>query len=230
MKKMLLFIISLFPIFVWAKEYDIKDINLKLNVSDDWTVFTRDNLDNNEELKSLGLTKELLLPSYEKQGIYFDGINNDVELLVIIPDIKLDVNNLSHFDNDVLKDTGKELAKKVGTDKYSTYTAKHKFAVINYFDKATNLYIVNYYTVANAKGYNFQIQKATEINSDDIKKLENVVDTVEIEELPGFEKEKEEYTKKTFSFKNILIGALIGAVVGGLSSLVLKLTKKKSSN
>ena len=230
MKKILLFIISLLPIFVYAKEYDIKDINLKLNASDDWMVFTRDNLDNNEDLESLGLTKEMILPSYEQQGIYFDGINNDVELLVIIPNIKLEVNNLSHFDDDIVKDTGKELAKKVGTDNYGTYSAKHKFAVINYFDKATNFYIVNYYTVVNAKGYNFQIQKATEINSDDIKKLENIVDTVEIEELPGFEKEKEEFTKKTFSFKNILIGALIGAVVSGLTALVLKLMKKKSSN
>ncbi len=227
MKKILLLIISLFPFLVIAKDYEIKDINLKFNVSDEWIVFTRDNLDNNKDLEDLGLTKDDLLPSYKLQGIYFDGIKDGIELLVMVPNIKLEVNNLSHFSDDIVKDTAKELGKKFNTDKVGTYDAKHKFATVNYFDSKTQLYIVNYYTVANAKGYNFQIQKSTEITDDDIKSLEKIIDTVEIETLPGYE--KDETKEKSFSFKNILIDALIGAVVGGLGALVFKLTKKKSS-
>jgi len=227
MKKILLLIISLFPFLVMAKDYDIKDINLKFNVSDEWIVFTRDNLDNNKDLEDLGLTKDDLLPSYKLQGIYFDGIKDDIELLVMVPNIKLEVNNLSNFSDNLVKDTAKELGKKVNTDNFSTYYAKHKFATVNYYDAKTQLYIVNYYTVVNAKGYNFQIQKSTEITDDDIKSLEKIIDTVEIETLPAYE--KDETKEKSFSFKNILIDALIGAAVGGLGALVLKLTKKKSS-
>ena len=227
MKKILLLIISLFPFLVMAKDYDIKDINLKFNVSDEWIVFTRDNLDNNKDLEDLGLTKDDLLPSYKLQGIYFDGIKDGIELLVMVPNLKLEVNNLSNFSDNLVKDTAKELGKKVNTDNFSTYYAKHKFATVNYYDAKTQLYIVNYYTVVNAKGYNFQIQKSTEITDDDIKSLEKIIDTVEIETLPGYE--KDDTKDKTFNFKNILIDALIGAVVGGLGALVLKLTKKKSS-
>ena len=227
MKKILLLIISLFPFLVMAKDYDIKDINLKFNVSDEWMVFTRDNLDNNKDLEDLGLTKDDLLPSYKLQGIYFDGIKDSIELLVMVPNIKLEVNNLSHYSENVVKETANELGKKLNTDKVGTYYAKHKFATVNYFDSKTQLYIVNYYTVVNAKGYNFQIQKSTEITDEDIKSLEKIIDTVEIETLPGYE--KDETKEKSFSFKNILIDALIGAAVGGLGALVLKLTKKKSS-
>ncbi len=227
MKKILLLIISLFPFLVMAKDYDIKDINLKFNVSDEWIAFTRDNLDNNKDLEDLGLTKDDLLPSYKLQGIYFDGIKDGIELLVMVPNIKLEVNNLSHYSENVVKETANELGKKLNTDKVGTYYAKHKFATVNYFDSKTQLYIVNYYTVVNAKGYNFQIQKSTEITDEDIKSLEKIIDTVEIETLPGYE--KDETKEKSFSFKNILIDALIGAAVGGLGALVLKLTKKKSS-
>lgn len=228
MKKILLLIISLFPFLVIAKDYEIKDINLKFNVSDEWLVFTRDNLDNNKDLEDLGLTKDDLLPSYKLQGIYFDGIKDGIELLVMVPNIKLEVNNLSHFSDNIVKDTAKELGKKFNTEKVDTYFAKHKFATVNYFDSKTQLYIVNYYTVANAKGYNFQIQKSTEITDDDIKSLEKIIDTVKIETLPGYEKD-ETKEKTSFNFKNILIDALIGAFVGGLGALVFKLTKKKSS-
>ena len=61
MKKILLLIISLFPFLVMAKNYEIKDINLKLNASDEWIVFTRDNLDNNKDLEDLGLTNYHLI-------------------------------------------------------------------------------------------------------------------------------------------------------------------------
>ncbi len=237
--KKIFFLICLLPIFVFAKEYTINDINLKLDVNDNWIVFTRDNLDNNDDLITFNLDKESLLSLYQKQMIYFDGIPEDTsyEFLVIVPNNSLEVNNLSHYPDGLVMETSKELAKKVNTDNYKTYMARHKYAVVNYFDKATNMYIVNYYTVMNAKGYNFQLQKQTKITNEEIKNLENIIDSIEIKELIGFEKENEtiqkeinNYGKSSFNFKNVLIYALIGAITGGVSALVSKLIKKKSSN
>ena len=61
MKKILFLIIfMLFPFMVIAKNYNVNDLNLQLDLSDDYIVLTRDNLDNNEGLEKLGITKEYM--------------------------------------------------------------------------------------------------------------------------------------------------------------------------
>ncbi len=62
MKKLLVLLTCLLfiPVNIYCKTYDLNEVNLSLDFNDDWYVFTRYNLDNNKELKSLGITKDYM--------------------------------------------------------------------------------------------------------------------------------------------------------------------------
>ena len=61
MRKIILcLLVVLLPVFVFAKEYKLEDIDInKLNVNDEeYIVLTRDNLDNNSDLETLNINKD----------------------------------------------------------------------------------------------------------------------------------------------------------------------------
>ena len=243
MKKLMLFITILaFPIIIFAKEVEIKDIGLKVNVDDNFMIFTRDDLDNNANLDKLGITKEYLEKSMNTNGIYLDMVDGDkkYEVLVVIPDIALIVDDISSATDDMLDSLKTEIVKKTGAKISSIYKAKHNFIFVDYYDENTKYYIVNYYTVENSKGYNFQLQKRTEITDSEKALLKKIVDSVSIEDLNKENESNKQETsngtkantnsKKSFDYKNIIIGAIIGAVVGLFSYLIGLLFKKKKSS
>ena len=162
MKKILFLIIMLFvPTFVFAKEYEISDINLKLETKDDVIVLTRDNLDDNSDMAKLNITKDYMEKLMNTNNIYMDIIKNNLsyEVLVVSPETRLKFNNLSNASDEMLNDLKSELIKKTGTEVSNIYKANHNYILVDYFDSKTGLYILNYYTVVNARGYNFQLQK-----------------------------------------------------------------------
>ena len=80
MKKILFcLILLLFPFYVSAKEYSVKDLKLKMDFDDNWYVFTKDNLDDNEDIEKLGLSKEYVKSSF-KNGIFLDALLKDKSL------------------------------------------------------------------------------------------------------------------------------------------------------
>lgn len=80
MFKKIYLIIMLLPLMVFAKEYNLPNENLKINFPDDWTVFTKYNLDDNEDLFFLNLTKEYMENYLKENDSYIYAASEDYEL------------------------------------------------------------------------------------------------------------------------------------------------------
>lgn len=236
MKRIMVFwLVLFFPIFVLAKEYDVKDINVKLNIDDSYMVLTRDNLDNNNDLEKLGITKEQAKDIMTKSSIYLDIINSSVsyEILVVVPEVTLPVNNITGISEDLLNSFKDEAAKKVGASVSNIYKSRYNYIVVDYFDEITEDYIVNYYTVVDAKGYNFQLQKKSKITDEEKNSLKEIVDTVVINGVENEIKEepKEQNTVKSkLDLKKLLFAFGIGLTAGLITYFIgIMISKKKSS-
>ena len=233
MKKIFVFLsILLFPLFIFAKEYEVADINLKVDIPDSFMAFTRNNLDNNADLEKLSITKDYLKEVMDKSNIYLDIIKNDIsyEILVVVPGTKLAFNNLSNATDTMLESLKEEIVKKTDAKIANVYKAKHNYILVDYYDEKTGYYIVNYYTVVNASGYNFQLQKKSIITEEEKNELKEIVDSVEIKVLDEYKDDEVKDTKKGFDFKNIIYGAIIGAASGLLYYVITIIIKKKKSS
>ena len=239
MKKLLFLIIMLFtPIFVLAKEYEVSDINLKLETKDDMIILTRDNLEKNDDMAKLNITKDYMENLMNTNNIYMDIIKNDLsyEVLIVAPETRLKINNLSNATDEMLNDLKDELVKKTGSEISRVYKSNHNYIVVEYFDSKTGLNILNYYTVVNARGYNFQLQKKETVTDTEKEELKTLIDSVKINILEEYKNESENIQKeidkgnKGFDIMNIVYGALIGAGAGLISYLVSTFIKKKKSS
>lgn len=108
MKKFLFIFILLIPLIVSAKSYTIKDMTVSFD--NDWTVFTRDNIDNNQELKDIGLTTEYMEDLFNKNDIYIDAVifnkenpSDTIEMLYAIKSTDLE-RNLHKYSEKELKE------------------------------------------------------------------------------------------------------------------------------
>ena len=225
MKKLLItLVIFAFPFLVFAKDVEVKDINLKFGIGDEYILLMRDNLENNDDLVKLGISENYMKNTMEKNNIYADILSKDIsyEILVVVPDIKLSFYNLSDATDSMVEDLRSELVKKTGAEVSSIYKSNHTYVVVDYYDTRTDYYIVNYYTIVNAKGYNFQLQKKVEISDEEKEDLKKIIDTISIDTVTNS-------NNSGFSMKNVVIGALIGAGVGLISYFTSTFIKKKNS-
>ena len=216
MKKLMGFlIITLFPIFIFAKELENTTLNIKLEVNDDYITLTRDNLIDNKDLDKLGITKENMEKLMINNNIYFDIIKSDIsyEILVVVPKTNVSINNLTKEDDLFLENLRKELAKQTASEISNIYKNNYNFVMVDYYDKNTGYYIVNYYTVVNSRGYNFQLQKRSKITDDEKNDLKNIIDKVNFKIIEEKKEEKKE-EKQEFDYMIIVYGAILGAMAG----------------
>ena len=130
----------------------------------------------------------------------------------------------TYSDSDI-KEVGEELKEKVKTDSYKVITVgKYKYIYLNYYDSSKGYYIDEYYTVMNGYGYSILAQKTNKLTDEEIKDVRKIVDTIKYKYNSTYEKKS-----SNSIWSNTLIGALIGAVVGGISALITLLKKKKSN-
>jgi hypothetical protein len=234
MKRIMVFwLVLLFPIIGFAKEYESKDINVKLDVNDEYIVITRDNVKNNKDLEKFNLTEEQMVTIMNNGSIYFDIVKNDIsyEILVVVPEITLPIKDLVDVNDEVLNTFKEEATKKVGANTSSLYRGKYNFIVVDYYDKDTDCYIMNYYTVVNSKGYNIQLQKKTSITEDEKNSLKQIVDSVTFKDQTNTKEiVEEEVSNNNFDIKKLLLALGIGLVAGIITyGIGLIIIKKKSS-
>ena len=237
MKKIyLLIVLMLMPILVIAKEYEVKDLDLKLSISDDWFVFTRENIKNNATLKEFNITEEYMEKAFNDNKAYIDALPKDfsIELFVTVPVDNLEMHNLSNFPDKLIDQKAKEVIKDLVDANYKLYdNGKYKFMEISFFDKATSMYIYRFYTVVNSKGIGFHLQKAEKISDDEIKILKEIVDSVNFEIKDELKMESKALQKEIDNFLHptnkimlrIVIYAIVGGVIGALTAIISK--KKK---
>ena len=235
MKKIIVFwLILILPIFVLAQEYEESDINLKIDVNDRFIVLSRDNLADNPDLEKLNLTEENMKNIMEKNNIYFDIINNDVsyEIVIVVPQTKLDFDNLTEVNDLMLDNLKSELVKKTGAQASYIYKGNYNYVVVDYHDENSGYNVINYYTVMNKRGYNVQLQKKGEILEEDKNNLREIVDSISIKSLakPKENSNKVDNNKKTIDVKIIICGVVIGAIAGVITYYIgINIKKRKSS-
>lgn len=239
MKKVLCLLISLvlfIPVNIYGKNVDLSEINLTIDFNDDWYVFTRYNLDNNKDLETLGVTKDYMENFFNENEAYIDASPKELgtDFILRIKSVE-DMNNLSNYPDDVVKEVAKEISKLVSSEDYKVYNSgKNKYAVVKYYDEASKYNILTYYTVVNAQGYTFQIQKQSDITQTDETNMKTIMDSATFNVLDKYKNESEDVqkeldkdTKKDLSFKNILIYAGVGALIGVISILLSNKKKNK---
>ena len=239
MKKILCILIGFMlfiPISIYGKTVDLSEVNLSIDFNDDWYVFTRYNLDNNKELESLGLTKEYMENFFNENEAYIDASPKELgtDFILRIKPVE-DMNNLSNYPDNIVKEVAKEISKLVSSEDYKVYNSgKNKYAVVKYYDEASKYNILTYYTVVNAQGYTFQIQKQSDITQTDETNMKTIMDSATFNVLDKYKNESEDVqkeldkdAKKDLSFKNILIYAGVGALIGVISILISNKKKNK---
>lgn len=239
MKKVLCLLISLvlfIPVNIYGKNVDLREINLTIDFNDDWYVFTRYNLDGNKDLETLGVTKDYMENFFNENEAYIDASPKELgtDFILRIKPVE-DMNNLSNYPDDVVKEVAKEISKLVSSEDYKVYNnGKTKYAVVKYYDEASKYNILTYYTVVNAQGYTFQIQKQSDITQTDETNMKTIMDSATFNVLDKYKNESEDVQKeldkdikKDLSFKNILIYAGVGALIGIISILISNKKKNK---
>jgi len=229
-KKILLAILlTLLPFKIDAQTYNLEDLNLNISFSDDWYVFTRQNIYGNTILKDSDLTEEYMENLFRLYDIYIDALPKDynLEFFLRIKDVNY-VNNLSNYNDDIVSEIALEVGKEVNSNDYTTYNNKYKYIVFPYQDG--NFNILSYYTIVNRKGYTFSIQKNSEITEEDNQTMKTIIDSIDFK----IEEQYKEESKTTHNiidwsivFKHALIGGIIGGIVGGIGQLFIKKINKK---
>lgn len=239
MKKVLCLLISLvlfIPVNIYGKNVDLREINLTIDFNDDWYVFTRYNLDGNKDLETLGVTKDYMENFFNENEAYIDASPKELgtDFILRIKSVE-DMNNLSNYPDDVVKEVAKEVGKLVSSTDYKIYNSgKNKYAVIKYYDEASKYNILTYYTVVNAQGYTFQIQKQSNITQTDETNMKTIMDSATFNVLDKYKNESEDVQKeldnvgkKDFNIKNILIYAGVGALIGIIATVISTRNNKK---
>lgn len=232
-----LLLIMLIPFGVKAKTYELDNLDMEITFSDDWYVFTRDNLENNSDLDYLGVSKEYMETVFENAEAYIDAAPKDfsVEFFLRIRNAE-DVNNLSNYSDEDVEELAKEVAKLVETKEYTTYKNDYKYVITRYPDvlDGQTYNIISYYTIVNGKGYTFTLQKIGELTEEEETIMKNIIDTVSYDFDEGYEQEKEKLENEgsnSINWKIIGSHAVIGAFIGGIAGLIIsKTSKNKKKN
>ena len=174
---LLITIISLFPIIVIAKTYDMPDEKMHITFNDDWTVFTRENLENNTQLDDFNLTYDYMKRVFFNNDIYIDGIYQDktLELFLRIKNVK-DIDNIANYNDEKLENIANTLGEKANADKSYVFKNKYNYIVTEYKDGNYN--ILSYYTIINSKGYTYTIQTTNSITDKEKKIMKEIIETI----------------------------------------------------
>ena len=225
MKKIVFICLLFLPLLVFAKSYTIKDMTVSFD--SEWTVFTRDNIENNKELANVGLTTEYIEDLFKKNDIYIDAViinkqepTNTIEMLYAIKPTELN-RNLHKYSEKELKELEEEMIKDFKVSDHGIYnTGKYKYVYMVYKDNGLN--VCDYYTVINGYGYTIKLQKVNKFTDEELKDFKKQINSLYYKVDPAYEK-----SAYSFNWTHIIIYAVIGAALGGVTSLV---SKKKTNS
>ena len=140
MKKSLyiLFVVFMVPTVVFAQNYDITSQKLHIDLNEDWTVFTRENLENNEYLDDFNVTYDYLNKLFYDNDIFMDAIYQDrsLELFLRVKSVQ-DIDNISNYNDEKLNNLASALGKKVKASKQYVFKNDYNYIVTEYRSKET---------------------------------------------------------------------------------------------
>ena len=218
MKKLiyLFFVVFMVPTIVLAKNYDIDSQKMHIDFNDDWTVFTRENLENNEYLDDFNVTYDYINRLFYDNDIFIDAIYQDrsLELFLRVKSVQ-DIDNIAGYNDEKLNNLASALGKKVKASKYYVFKNDYNYIVTEYKDSDYN--ILSYYTIVEGKGYTFTVQTKSDITESNKKQLKDIISTVKFD-VKVIKNEKINY--------KLIAEILVLAVV--ILIIVLKIMKRNN--
>lgn len=182
--KVFVLLLICMPVMVTAKTYKVNS-DLSISIDDsEWYVFTRNNIEDNEELTNLGITYDYINNLFNSNYMYLDALllykdsDDYIELFVRIKENST-VKNFTNYNDNDLMEFSKALSEKTGATNYDIYKNKYKFAYSTYFDKSVNYYVDEYYTIVDGIGYTVTAEKPNEFDESERQRIRNIVDTIE---------------------------------------------------
>ena len=234
MKKIFKIIICMFvilPITIFAETHLVKD--LSIDIDSDWSVFTRDNIYNNDELNNMDISYDYMNQLMTANNIYLDAIKlktpSLAELFVVIKSSDTGViYNMHKYSKKEINELGNKIIERFGADKFDVVeVGKYKYIHFNYYDKTVKYYADEYFTVMNGYGYTILLQKPAKFTNEELEEFSKIVKTTTY-------KYNDFYEKKPGGINNILkdeiIGAITAIVISLISVLIAKKKKKNKSN
>ena len=218
MKKLIymFFVVFMVPTIVLAKNYDIDSQKMHIDFNDDWTVFTRENLENNEYLDDFNVTYDYINRLFYDNDIFIDAIYQDrsLELFLRVKSVQ-DIDNIAGYNDEKLNNLASALGKKVKASKYYVFKNDYNYIVTEYKDSDYN--ILSYYTIVEGKGYTFTVQTKSDITESNKKQLKDIISTVKFD-VKVIKNEKINY--------KLIAEILVLAVV--ILIIVLKIMKRNN--
>ena len=226
MNKKILLLAILFFIPIWktnAQTLELSDINIKLDLDDDFITFTRNNLSDNPNLSKFQLTEQNMKSKFIDNDIYVDAIlDNKLEFILQVTEADLEnINNLSYCDKNELKEILNDYKDVTTIKSASIYENKYKFISTNQF--SNNYHVLSYYTIVNGNSYKFWIQSREEISQDEKKYLSNAINSVIFTEN---EEKKNCLLETNSNINKYLFTCIKGAIIGIVSYMMIIFLKK----
>ena len=224
-KKILLLAILFFiPILKTnAQTLELSDINIKLDLDDNFITFTRNNLSDNPNLSKFQLTEQNMKSKFIDNDIYVDAIlDNKLEFILQVTEADLEnINNLSYCDKNELKEILNDYKDVTTIKSASIYENKYKFISTNQF--SNNYHVLSSYTIVNGNSYKFWIQSREEISQDEKKYLSNAINSVIFTEN---EEKKNCLLETNSNINKYLFSCIKGAIIGIVSYMMIIFLKK----
>ena len=115
--KIIIMSVLLIPNIIYTKNITVDEFDLTININDEWDIFTRDNLINNDLLTKYNVEMNEVLNNMKENSIYIDAIMNDYELF-LRGNNEAEINNLTNYKDSDINLFAEGLMKKTGANNY----------------------------------------------------------------------------------------------------------------
>lgn len=214
---------------VYADDYNVKDTDIYITIdTDEWYVFTRDNVLNNSEIKSVGVTAQYLHDSMISTDTYLhmyrieENSRENIEFKIIKQN-NTDINNFKNLSEKKLKKTGEILASDISANNWKLYSNDCQYIYFEY--ETTEHNVIEYYTVVNQEIYKLIALKSN--NFSDIEKtmIQDIVDNVQYKINPMYANESNGISKYWSEYGIQTMVIIIIVILIAVAVLIVKKRK-----
>ncbi len=163
---------------IGAQAVTVKEFNLDIELPDNFTVITTDNIENHPDfIKKSGMDKKTFKSYTEKHGIALYAVdfntNKEITLICTANEFSSKVEDLCLLDDVSAKKIGDSVFKD---NEYRTVTIDDKFKYFSSEYSATDnggdFYGIHFVTVKNEKIYNYTLSSPLKITAEDTENAE----------------------------------------------------------
>lgn len=181
------------PVHAVSKTYDLDELGMDIDFSEDLVVFTRDIKSNDPSLGEYGLTKDSLTTLMRERNIYLYAWDKDInyEIIITMTDsLFTDYNQFSDTSLNALMPTIASEYESAGItfikhELYQHTQAKFIKIYISQLSNGNTVYGLQYNTVYDGKAINVTLQSYSgEIDSNKEAILKEVIDSIRFDTAP----------------------------------------------